>query len=110
MSHWSPALEPKRGMFVVLESSAKIKDEGGKTMTIPRRKESLSWCYRNRAENHTKSANILQGSLQKGIVLEKAGGSRRRGRQNIGWIDSVKEATEYNLEWERSSNCVCVEG
>ena len=32
-----------------------------------------------------------QGSLEKAVMLEKAEGSRKRGRTNMRWIDSWKE-------------------
>ena len=40
----------------------------------------------------------IQASLEKTIMLEKVEGSRKRGRQNLRWITSIKEAIGMSLE------------
>lgn len=39
-----------------------------------------------------------QGSLEKTIIWEKIEDSRKRGRPNIRWIDSIQEATGIILQ------------
>ena len=39
-----------------------------------------------------------QDSLEKTKMLAKAEGSRKRGRPNMRWIDSIKEATDMSLQ------------
>ena len=39
-----------------------------------------------------------QDSLEKTIMLGKVEGSRKRGRQNTRWVDSLKEATRLSLQ------------
>jgi exonuclease III len=42
-------------------------------------------------------------SLEKKIMLGKIGGSRRRGRQRMRWVDGVKEATGMSLQQLRDA-------
>ena len=52
-----------------------------------------------------------QGSLEKMIILEKIEGSRKRGRPNIRWIDSIKEAIGMNLQelsWTTEDRTLCI--
>ena len=39
-----------------------------------------------------------QDSLYKTITLGKVEGSRKRGRSNVRWTDSLKEATDVSLQ------------
>ena len=39
-----------------------------------------------------------QDSLEKTIMLGKVEGSRKRGRPNMRWIDSIKEAIGMSLQ------------
>ena len=39
-----------------------------------------------------------QDSLEKTIMLGRAEGSRKRGRPNMRWIDSIKEAIGMSLQ------------
>jgi len=36
-------------------------------------------------------------SLEKPLMLGKSEGKRRRGRQRIGWLDSITESMDMNL-------------
>ena len=56
---------------------------------------------RNVKVSYFRSIMRRQGSLEKKIKLEKVKGSRKRGRPNMRWIDSIKEAIHMSL-WELS--------
>ena len=37
------------------------------------------------------------GSLEKTLMLETIGGSRRRGRPSIGWLDGITDSMDMSL-------------
>jgi hypothetical protein len=39
-----------------------------------------------------------KGSLERDIMVGQVAGHRRQGNPRLGWIDSIKEATDLRLE------------
>ena len=66
-------------------------------------KANQAWSMSGGKNDETKAVILgqitrRQHSLRKTIMVGKAEGSRKRGRPNRRWIDSLKEATSLSLQ------------